>query len=61
MILDVRMKLLARSQTLSGWARTHGLQRTTVFRAVKGQRHGPSAKKIIKMLQSELGLHGVQP
>lgn len=56
MIIDVRMALLSKGKTLSGWAKEHGANRAFVFRAVKGERRGPRARMLVKKLERELGL-----
>jgi len=45
-----------RQTTLAAWARANGLQRPFVWMALTGQRRGPKARQIVRMLRDELGL-----
>lgn len=52
---EYRGELVKRGHTVSGWARQNQFRATTVFEAIKGTRHGPLSKKIIRKLNQELG------
>lgn len=52
---EYRGELVKRGYTVSGWARKNHFEVTTVFEAIKGTRHGPLSKKIIKKMNKEIG------
>ncbi|QBG47839.1 hypothetical protein EGM51_10705 [Verrucomicrobia bacterium S94] len=51
---EYRGELIKRGMTVSGWARKHGYRPTTVFEAIKGNRHGKISKQIINKINREV-------
>jgi hypothetical protein len=45
-----------RQTTLADWSRKNGFGRPFVNMAMTGQRRGPKARRIVRMLRDELGL-----
>jgi len=48
---DLKVKMIRRGLTFNAWAKARGYKPDTVYRAVRGERKGPTSVKILKELQ----------
>ncbi len=55
-LLPVRVQLLIRGYSLRRWSIERGLAVDYVHRSISGQRRGPKARRIVRMIRKELGL-----
>ncbi len=52
----VKSQFVLRGDTLGAWGRRNGFNSVHVLRSVRGDYHGPKAKRVIDGIRSELGI-----
>ena len=51
----VRARLVERGDSLHAWAGRNGFNAVHVTRSIRGDYHGPKARRVISLLSTELG------